>query len=282
MALRERAGTALRRSASVALKATAVAADRVLLSPPGIPVLLYHRVGAPRPGEVNLAPPVFAAQLAHLTAGGGVLSLDEALERLAGPPPGGSGEPPVVITFDDGTADFAEVAVPLLVEHRVPAVLYLATRWVEEGRSFWDDGTVLSWAALRDVVSTGLVTVGSHTHSHVLLDRLRPEEVAGELERSAGLIEDRLGLACEHFAYPKALPPSPAAERAVRARFRSAALAGTRPNPYGATDPHRLARSPVQVGDGMRWFRHKATGGMRLEDDVRALVNRHRYAGAAR
>jgi peptidoglycan/xylan/chitin deacetylase (PgdA/CDA1 family) len=282
MALRERAVTALRRGAAGALKAAAVAADRVRPAAPGIPVLLYHRVGGARPGEVNLSPPVFAAQLAHLVTGGGVLSLDEALERLDGPPPTGAGEPPVVLTFDDGTADFAEVAVPLLVEYRVPATLYLATRWVEEGRSFWDDGTVLSWAALRDAVSTGLVTVGSHTHSHALLDRLPPEEVATELERSAGLIEDRLGVACEHFAYPKALPPSPGAERAVRARFRSAALAGTRPNPYGATDPYRLARSPVQVADGMRWFRHKATGGMRLEDDVRALVNRRRYAGAAR
>ena len=65
-----------------------------------------------------------------------------------------------------------------------------------------------------------------------------------------------------------------------RARFRSAALAGTRPNPYGATDPYRLHRSPVQVADGMRWFERKLAGGMRVEDDVRRLANRARYVGA--
>ena len=73
---------------------------------------------------------------------------------------------------------------------------------------------------------------------------------------------------------------SAAADAAVRARFRSAALAGTRPNPYGRTDPYRLARSPIQRADGMSWFRRKLDGGMALEDRLRTLANRRRYAGA--
>jgi hypothetical protein len=83
-----------------------------------------------------------------------------------------------------------------------------------------------------------------------------------------------------HFAYPKAVMGSAAADAAVRARFDSAAVAGTHANRYGATDPYRLARTPIQLSDGMRWFRRKVAGGMRFEDDVRRLVNRRRYAGA--
>ena len=90
----------------------------------------------------------------------------------------------------------------------------------------------------------------------------------------------RLGVESRHFAYPKALAGSSAADRAVRTRFASAALAGTRANPYGATDPYRLARSPVQVDDGMAFFARKVAGGMRMEDDLRRLVNRRRFAGA--
>jgi len=56
-------------------------------------------------------------------------------------------------------------------------------------------------------------------------------------------------------------------------------VAGTRPNPYGGTDLYRLRRSPVQVQDGMVWFLRKARGGMALEDDLRVLRNRRRYAG---
>ena len=50
-------------------------------------------------------------------------------------------------------------------------------------------------------------------------------------------------------------------------------------NRYGA-DPYRLARSPVQYSDGMRWFRHKAAGGLGFEDTLRRLLNRGRYASA--
>lgn len=43
---------------------------------------------------------------------------------------------------------------------------------------------------------------------------------------------------------------------------------------------HGVSRSPIQVADGMRWFRHKAAGGMAAEDGLRRIANRGRYAGA--
>ena len=259
------------------VKWTAAAADAVR-RPRGLVVLIYHRVGAHTPVSVDLPRPLFAEQLAALADEWTPVTLDRAADLLAeGTAP--AGPAPVCLTFDDGTADFVEEALPELVAHRVAATLYVATDHVEAGRAFPDDGRPVSWAGLRDALSTGLVTIGSHTHTHLLLDRVDGPQAADELDRSTGLIEDRLGVACHHFAYPKALLGSPAAEQEVRRRFRTAAVAGTRPNPYGRTDPHRLHRSPVQVGDGMRWFRRKASGGMALEDDLRALRNRRRYAG---
>jgi hypothetical protein len=103
--------------------------------------------------------------------------------------------------------------------------------------------------------------------------------VADELDRSIALVAERVGTAPRHFAYPKAVPGSDAADALVRERFASAALAGTRANPNGS-DPYRLARSPVQRSDGMRWFRHKAAGGLAFEDTMRRALNRGRYATA--
>jgi peptidoglycan/xylan/chitin deacetylase (PgdA/CDA1 family) len=259
------------------VKWTAAAADAVR-RPRGLVVLIYHRVGARTPVSVDLPRALFAEQLAALAADWAPVTLDHAADLLTAPTVP-AGPPPVCLTFDDGTADFVEEALPELVAHRIPATLFVATDHVDTGRAFPDNGRPASWAGLSEALSTGLVTIGSHTHTHRLLDRVDGPEAAGELDRSIGLIEDRLGVACSHFAYPKALLGSPAAEQEVRRRFRTAAVAGTRPNPYGATDPHRLRRSPVQVGDGMRWFRRKASGGMALEDDLRTLRNRRRYAG---
>ena len=267
-----------KRLAAGLLKLTAAGRDRLRPRADGAVVLLYHRVGARSSLAIDLPEPLFAAQVEELVAGAQVASLDALLAAVA--EPHAPGVTPVAITFDDGTADFAEVALPVLSRFAATATLYVATDFVDRGRPFPNDGTPLSWAALRDVVSTGLVTIGSHTHTHALLDRLPPGEVADELDRSVKLIEDHLGVTPEHFAYPKALLGSDAAQQAVRQRFRSAAIAGTRANRYGRTDPYLLHRSPVQVADGMRWFRHKARGGMALEDDVRRLVNRRRYEGA--
>lgn len=125
------------------------------------------------------------------------------------------------------------------------------------------------------------MTIGSHTHRHLLLDRLPTQEIDDELDRSIELIRDHLDIDPRHFAYPKAVAGSPTADAAVRRRFRTAVLAGTRANPP-LTDLHRLRRSPVQASDSARWFRRKAVGGMHLEDDLRQLANRVRYRGATR
>jgi peptidoglycan/xylan/chitin deacetylase (PgdA/CDA1 family) len=256
--------------------------DRVRAPDRGVVVLIYHRVGGGSGTEIDLDPALFDEQMAWLAAEGVAASLDDALAALASPePPEPPERDPVVVTFDDGTADLAEVALPILVRHGVPATVYVATDFVERQRSFPADGTPLTWAGVREMAASGLVTIGSHTHTHALLDRLPPDEVAGELDRSRELIGEKGGVAADHFAYPKAVAPPAAVEAVVRDRFRSAALGGNRPNPYGRTDPHRLARSAVQVSDGMEWFVRKARGGMALEDTVRRTLNRVRYVGAS-
>lgn len=259
-----------------AVKFAAGAVDVVRPPVEGLVVLIYHRVGGRTGVRVDLPTPTFDKQMTALAESGAVVSLDDAASRLAR---GEDLRGRVVITFDDGTDDFVDEALPVLARHELPATLYVATAHVEERIDFADGGRAVSWAGLRECVASGLVAIGSHTHRHVLLDRLPESEVADELDRSIDLIGERLGVVAEHFAYPKALRPSPAAECEVRARFASAALAGTRANPVG-TDLHRLSRTPVQTTDDARWFARKLAGGLAFEDDLRRLVNRHRYAGA--
>jgi peptidoglycan/xylan/chitin deacetylase (PgdA/CDA1 family) len=269
-------GMARRDALLRAVKTGAVVADRVRPSHRGIVVLAYHRVGGGTTSEIDLDPAQFADHLAYVAPR--AVRLGEALDALDGAAP--DGHDPIVVTFDDGTADVVEHAVPRLVEAKVPAVLYLATAFVDGTEDAPAGGRPVSWAALADAVATGFLEIGSHTHGHVLLDRIDPGAAAADLDRSIGLIEDRLGVHPLDFAYPKAMAPSASVDALVRARFRSAALAGTRPNRYGRTDPWRLARSPVQSSDADRWFRAKAEGGMALEGALRVLLNRRRYVGA--
>ncbi len=264
------------------VKQVSMLADRVVAPPIGITVLIYHRVGGGSDSLVDLDTDTFEAQLTHLSEHHRVLSIDEAVDELtAVDDPSHTPRAGVVITFDDGTDDFCEHAAPALERHGLPATLYVATEFVDTGSDFPWGAPPTTWAALREATRSGRITVGSHTHSHWLLDRLDPSEVAADLDTSIRLIEDNLGSTPEHFAYPKAVGGSVKADIEIRRRFRSAALAASRVNrPGPTTDVLRLWRTPVQRTDDATVFAAKAAGGLRLEGELRSLVARARYRGA--
>lgn len=60
----------------------------------------------------------------------------------------------------------------------------------------------LSWVQVRDMVSSGLMEVGSHTHTHTIMTLLSENEARGELSRSKSLIEKHVGGTCDLFCYP--------------------------------------------------------------------------------
>ena len=261
-----------------ALKWAAASADAVLPTS-GLVVLAYHRVGIGGTSQMDLPLDRFQAQMAELVDSHRVLSLDAALaEYSAGAP--AEPEPCVVLTFDDGTADFADDVLAVLDEFDLPATVYVATEPVINGERWPDGAAPLSEAALAEVAGHPLVTVGCHTHAHLLLDREPASVVEADLDRSIELLAELTGSTPGHFAYPKALAPSAENDVLIRDRFASAAVAGTRPNRPGRTDPYRLARSPIQRSDTPRDVAHKFAGGMRLEDDVRRLVQRVTYRAA--
>ena len=240
-------GRAARKAAKAAVLPAGVGRGR---RPGDVVILLYHRVTGGR-REIDLPPARFEQQLAWLAANDRVLRIDGVVDDAAG---GG-----VVLSFDDGTRDFTEVVLPLLVRYRTPAVLYLVTGAVDRGAA-----GDLSWGQLEEAVASGLVTIGSHTHTHADLSKATAAQAEEEMRRSKRLVEERLGVPCRHFAYPWSVG-SPLADHVARRLFDSAALDAWRTNRRGAIDPFRLGRVPVLRSDGMRFFRAKAHGALDAE-----------------
>ena len=99
------------------LQAAAAAYDRLRPPPPGVTVLIYHRVGGGTDSAIDLPADTFADQLRLITTTRPVLTLDTAVDQLSV----GQAVDGVVLTFDDGTSDFTDVVVPLLQQFDVPA-----------------------------------------------------------------------------------------------------------------------------------------------------------------
>lgn len=233
----------------------------------GATLLILHRVGGGTTNELDLDAAMFARQVELLSAHD-VVSLDEALDRLDA----GDETPSFVLTFDDGFADVYENAWPLLRERVMPFTIYLATAYMgttmvwEGATAKGEPGKGLSWDQLREMVASGLCTIGNHTHTHV-----RPEALtAAELDACKERIEAELGVTARHFTYPWGIPV-PELDEAIRARFRSASTGELGRNLPGA-DSMRLRRVPVRRTDPEAFFAAKFRGSLLPERIYAAMV----------
>lgn len=103
-------------------------------------ILMYHRVLAQPdplfPDEIDARR--FGQQLGFLKQSFNIISLSEAVHRLRD-----NSLPPraACITFDDGYADNAEIALPILQRNGVPATVFVATGFLNGGR-MWNDTVI--------------------------------------------------------------------------------------------------------------------------------------------
>lgn len=239
-------------------------------------VLAYHAVGRPA-GYGNVSVERFRRDVSYVVDHFEAADLSDVLE------PGGGKR--VAFTFDDALDDFYEHALPVLREHGVPATLFVPVDFVGGGpdgyayrfarspvdhASFNDptafagetvpDPAVMSWDRLREVAADPLVTVGTHTRTHLDLGRVRDAEtLEREIVGARDELEDRLGVDVDRFCYPFGRYTEEAVE-AVRASHAMAVT--SRPGVVdGDADPYRLPRVRAHATErrvrwdlsGLRW-----------------------------
>ncbi len=235
---------------------------------PGPRILIYHQVNAAPKREMEVSIEAFAAQLEWLNTNAEVASLADALARRSEV----DAHRLVVLTFDDGYADFYFNGYPLLAERGWPFTLYLSSHPIETRRPLAEGigADPLTWDQVNEMRGSGLVTLGGHTHTHADLRHATLDEVSAELERNDEMLASRTGETPLHFAYPWGYW-SAVADPVVRARYRSATLGSGEPVTANS-DPFLLNRIPVQRSDGVALFRRRMWGGLRLEDKLRRRI----------
>lgn len=118
--------------------------------------------------------------------------------------------------------DFPIDKIDEIMEHLMATKVFPLQR--ERKRS------VCSWAELKEMISTGLVTVGSHTVSHAILTRENTERCRRELTESKKALEEHLEVPVEHFCYPNGNYNSDTEDLVRKAGYKSAL-----PGLYGVT-----------------------------------------------
>ncbi len=201
-------------------------------------ILTYHSVD-PSLSPISIDEAAFRAHVAWLATGAvRVLPLDQ----ITAP---GAPDDAVALTFDDAFSNFADVAWPLLREHRLPVTIFVVSGHAG-GTNAWGNREtpgiptlpLMTWDALARVVSEG-ATLGAHSRTHPDLRRLGDARLADELEGSAADIAARTGVRPRAFAYPYGAVDSRVA--AAAAGFDQAVTTELR-SLGAAPDPRRLPR----------------------------------------
>lgn len=167
------------------------------------PILLWHNVGEPVDPPRWVTRESFEAQL-DLILGEGFTPMTATeldaieLDGQPGPPH------PIVLTFDDGYANFYRHAYPALRARGLPATMFLIAARVgedEASRVRDERGDFLIWPEVRAMQADG-IDFQSHSVSHRNLKHLSDDEVRAELQESRRQLEAGLGRPVTVLAYP--------------------------------------------------------------------------------
>jgi peptidoglycan/xylan/chitin deacetylase (PgdA/CDA1 family) len=181
--------------------------ELVLLPSRGVSILLYHRVGPPVTGtlsNLSITPQGFVEQMDWLLQNGytalGLSALVEAACNNTLP------KKPVGLTFDDAYESLISHALPVLVERRFAATIFVVTNEIG-GQNRWDWPTgsgplpLMNAMQVRDAFDAGM-EIGAHSRSHPDLRQLAVSELESEICGSRDDLVDLLGSPVSSFAYP--------------------------------------------------------------------------------
>ncbi len=167
-----------------------------------VPVLMYHHV---EPMEIakenkrtglNVPPDMFRKHMEYLkTKGYSTISPIDLANFFD------NGTPlpvkPVMITFDDGYVDIGDQAFPIMREFGIKGVVYIPTGLME-------NNSYLTWAKISEMKSSGLITFGNHTWSHMNVGR-NTNMVKKEIETADKQLSERGLNDVKTFVYPYGL-----------------------------------------------------------------------------
>lgn len=164
-------------------------------------ILTYHSLdGSGSP--ISVSESAFRAHVRFLASGRvRVAPLEELIQAQ-------DDEDVVSLTFDDGFANVADVALAMLKEYALPATVFVVTDHVGATNAWRGTSSrgiptlpLMDWPVLGRAAEQG-ITIGAHTRRHSDLTTLSSAALMDEVLGSAEAISVALGARPAAFAYP--------------------------------------------------------------------------------
>jgi peptidoglycan/xylan/chitin deacetylase (PgdA/CDA1 family) len=169
----------------------------------------------------------------------------------------------VALTFDDGYADFAEHALPVLRRYGFTASLYIVSGLLGEYNKWDEPGPrkpLLTAGQLRELSDEGM-EIASHGLTHTALTTMDDATLKHELTESRAILRDITGQAADGICYPYGFADARVLEAVRAAGYVYGCVTvdwHARPEPYAYTrscvgDGYGALR--LSVAPAEKWLR---------------------------
>ncbi len=182
-----------------------------------LPVVMYHSVTPSTASDYQITQEMLRSDLEYLSSNGfETVSVKELVDYTNGN--GLLPEKPVMLTFDDGFYNNLSLALPILEEFDMCAVVSVVGKFTDEDAALdphSDEYSYLTWEDIRKLQDSGRVEIGSHTYDlHSLKGRAGcsimygedPQHYRAMLTEDLQKLQDRMheetGSVPIAFAYP--------------------------------------------------------------------------------
>ena len=173
----------------------AIGAVTFLRTAYNVPVLMYHSIdNNDKTTKLSVSPESFARQMKFLhDRQYNVVGLDKVVSYMQNK----EKVPPrtVAITFDDGLYNNYENAYPVLKKYGIPATMFIIVKKIGQPG-------YMGWKEIKEMADSGVITIGSHTVSHLWLPAMGTKELTYELRASKEALENKTGKKVDILCYP--------------------------------------------------------------------------------
>jgi len=134
----------------------------------------------------------------------------------------------------------------------------------------------LSWNEIDEMLQSGFVSIGCHTHSHFILSKCSPQTAENELRLSKKIIEDKTANKCDLFCYPNGKQNDFNNETAELIRITGYKCALTTISGMNSIDsnPYELKRIGIGDEEDMIEFIMKISGVIHSLQKIKKIFSR--------
>lgn len=178
--------------------------DQAITRKTKITIVSYHSI-SPDSHKYGITPRSFDSQIEFIKQNYKVIRLNQIPEAFAN---NETGVRKLIVTFDDGFANFSEFAYPSLQRLSVPCTIFVPSGLIgrynvwDSNKTFVPSIRIMNKQELLALSRDGLVDFGSHTINHVSMSNLSREEMKRQTLDSKKELETLFGLPITMFAYP--------------------------------------------------------------------------------